>query len=69
MKDNNSNTLIHEVKTGTNESPVNYLEDWNKYTVGDVVSVNNKAYHVEEAIKRYAEVRDVSINTAKQKLT
>ena len=59
VKDNNSNTLIHEVKTGTNESPVNYLEDWNKYTVGDIVSVNNKAYHVEEAIKRYAEVRDV----------
>ena len=59
VKDNNSNTLIHEVKTGTNENPVNYLEDWNKYTVGDIVSVNNKAYHVEEAIKRYAEVRDV----------
>lgn len=59
VKDNNSNTLIHEVKTGTNESPVNYLEDWNKYTVGDIVSVNDKAYHVEEAIKRYAEVRDV----------
>ena len=59
VKDNNSNTLIHEVKTGTDESPVNYLEDWNKYTVGDIVSVNNKAYHVEEAIKRYAEVRDV----------
>lgn len=59
VKDNNSNTLIHEVKTGTNESPVNYLEDWNQYTVGDIVSVNNKAYHVEEAIKRYAEVRDV----------
>ena len=59
VKDNNSNTLIHEVKTGTNESPVNYLEDWNKYTVGDIVSVNNKAYHVEEAIKRYAEVRDI----------
>ena len=59
VKDNNSNTLIHEVKTGTNESPVNYLEDWNKYTVGDIVSVNNTAYHVEEAIKRYAEVRDV----------
>ena len=59
VKDNNSNTLIHEVKTSTNESPVNYLEDWNKYTVGDIVSVNNKAYHVEEAIKRYAEVRDV----------
>ena len=59
VKDNNSNTLIHEVKTGTNERPVNYLEDWNKYTVGDIVSVNNKAYHVEEAIKRYAEVRDV----------
>ena len=59
VKDNNSNTLLHEVKTGTNESPVNYLEDWNKYTVGDIVSVNNKAYHVEEAIKRYAEVRDV----------
>lgn len=59
VKDNNSNTLIHEVKIGTNESPVNYLEDWNKYTVGDIVSVNDKAYHVEEAIKRYAEVRDV----------
>ena len=59
VKDSNSNTLIHEVKTGTNENPVNYLEDWNKYTVGDIVSVNNKAYHVEEAIKRYAEVRDV----------
>ena len=59
VKDNNNNTLIHEVKTGTNESPVNYLEDWNKYTVGDIVSVNSKAYHVEEAIKRYAEVRDV----------
>lgn len=59
VKDNNSNTLIHEVKTGTNENPVNYLEDWNKYTVGDIISVNNKAYHVEEAIKRYAEVRDV----------
>ena len=59
VKDNNSNTLIHEVKTGTNENPVNYLEDWNKYTVGDIVSVNNKAYHVEEAIKRYAEIRDV----------
>ena len=59
VKDNDSNTLIHEVKTDTNESPVNYLEDWNKYTVGDIVSVNNKAYHVEEAIKRYAEVRDV----------
>lgn len=59
VKDNNSNTLIHEVKTGTNENPVDYLEDWNKYTVGDIVSVNDKAYHVEEAIKRYAEVRDV----------
>ena len=59
VKDNNNNTLIHEVKTGTNENPVNYLEDWNKYTVGDIVSVNNNAYHVEEAIKRYAEVRDV----------
>ena len=59
VKDNNSNTLIHEVKTGDTENPVNYLEDWNKYTVGDIVSVNNKAYHVEEAIKRYAEVRDV----------
>ena len=59
VKDNNSNTLIHEVKTGTNENPVNYLEDWNKYTVGDIVSVNNNVYHVEEAIKRYAEVRDV----------
>ena len=59
VKDNNSNTLVHEVKTGTNENPVNYLEDWNKYTVGDIVSVNNKAYHVEEAIKRYSEVRDV----------
>lgn len=59
VKDNHANTLIHEVKTGDNENPVNYLEDWNKYTVGDIVSVNNKAYHVEEAIKRYAEVRDV----------
>lgn len=59
VKDNNSNTLIHEVKTGDTENPVNYLEDWNKYTVGDIVSVNNKAYHVEEAIKRYTEVRDV----------
>ena len=59
VKDNHSETLIHEVKTGTSENPVNYLEDWNKYTVGDIVSVNNKAYHVEEAIKRYAEVRDV----------
>ena len=59
VKDNNSSTLIHEVKTGTNENPVNYLADWNKYTVGDIVSVNDKAYHVEEAIKRYAEVRDV----------
>lgn len=59
VKDNHANTLIHDVKTGDNENPVNYLEDWNKYTVGDIVSVNNKAYHVEEAIKRYAEVRDV----------
>ena len=67
VKDNNSNTLIHEVKTGTNENPVNYLEDWNKYTVGDIVSVNNKAYHVEEAIKRYAEVRDVQYQHSEAK--
>ena len=67
VKDNHANTLIHEVKTGDNENPVNYLEDWNKYTVGDIVSVNNKAYHVEEAIKRYAEVRDVQYQRGEAK--
>ena len=71
VTDQTGKTLIDQVRTGTQDEPVKFLDHWMAYNVGEIVQIEGKTYQVEFSEQNIVTESDIdsTVGTAKTYLT
>lgn len=71
VTDQTGKTLIDQVRTGTQDEPVKFLDHWMTYNVGEIVQIEGKTYQVEFSEQNIVTESDIdsAVGTAKTYLT
>lgn len=71
VTDQTGATLIDQVRTGTQDEPVKFLDHWMAYNVGEIVQIDGKTYQVEHSQQNIVTESDIdsAVGTAKTYLT